>query len=122
MFLQPGLTRTVQAHTLRHEGVHAFLSVADDAPLAAIRQRVGMGAYSNSAFFNAAEEILAESIASKSLTQGIRHAFNGAYTVRGGRVVTPLAALSAFGVGATGLGLFGYGAYEVGNWLFDSRE
>ena len=122
VFLQPGLTRTVQAHTLRHEGVHAFLSVADDAPLAAIRQRVGMGAYSNSAFFNAAEEILAESIASKSLTQGIRHAFNGAYTVRGGRVVTPLAALSEFGVGATGLGLFGYGAYEVGNWLFDSRE
>jgi hypothetical protein len=122
VFLQPGMTRAVQAHTLRHEGVHAFLSVADDAPLAAIRQRVGMGAYNNSAFFNAAEEILAEGIASKSLTQGIRHAFNGAYTVRGGRVVTPLAALSEFGVGATGLGLFGYGAYEVGNWLFGSRE
>lgn len=116
------MSRAVQAHTLRHEGVHAFLSVADDAPLAGLRQQIGMGAYNNSAFFNAAEEILAEGIASRSLSQGIRHAFNGAYTVRGGRVVTPLAAISEFGVGATGLGLFGYGAYEVGNWLFGNRE
>ena len=122
VFLQPGLSRAQQAATLRHEGVHAFLSVADDAPLGSLRQRIGIGAYNNSAFFNAAEEILAEGIASRSLSQGVRHAFNGAYTVRGGRVVTPLATLSEFSVGATGLGLFGYGAYEFGSWLYGDGE
>ncbi|HUT08938.1 MAG TPA: hypothetical protein VMY42_00435 [Thermoguttaceae bacterium] len=122
IFLQPGLSRAQQAATLRHEGVHSFLSVADDAPLAGLRQRVGIGAYNNSAFFNATEEIFAESIASGSLRQGIRHAFNGAYTVRGGTVVTPLNFGFELGVGATGLGAFGYGAYEFRDWILGGNE
>ena len=122
IFLQPGLTRAQQASTLRHEGVHSFLSVADDAPLGALRQRAGIGAYNNSAFFNATEEILAEGIASGSLRQGVRHAFNGAYKVRSGRVVTPLNFGFELGVGATGLGALGYGGYELGNWLFGDGE
>ena len=122
VFLQPDFIRAQQATTLRLERVHAFLSVADDAPLAALRQRIGIGAYGNSAFFNALEEILAEGIASGSLRQGWRHAFSGAYTVRGGRVVTPVAALFELGVGATGLGLFGFSAYELGDWLIGGDE
>ena len=100
--------------------------MADDAPLAALRQRAGVGAYNNSAFFNAAEEILAEGIASGSLRQGWRHAFNGAYAVRRGTrfetVVTPRAFFTELGIGATGLGLFGYGAYELGGFLFGDAE
>jgi len=104
VFLRPGLSRAQQAATLRHEGVHSFLSVADSAPLAGLRQNVGVGAYSNSSFFNAAEEIIAEGIASGSLRQGWRHAFNGAYKVRRGThfetVVTPRAFFTELGVGA----------------------
>jgi hypothetical protein len=126
VFLQPGMSRALQAHTLRHEGVHSFLSVADNATLAGLRQNAGVGAYSNSAFFNAAEEILAEGIASGSVRQGWRHAFNGEYVVRQGtrfqQPVTRTAFFTELGVGATGLGLFGYGAYELGNYWFGSGE
>ena len=120
------MSRALQAHTLRHEGVQSFLSVADDAPLAGLRQNVGVGAYSNSVFFNAAEEILAEGIASGSLRQGWRHAFNGEYAVRRGtrflQTVTKTAFYTELGVGATGLGLFGYGAYQLGDYLFGDGE
>jgi hypothetical protein len=102
------------------------LSVADDAPFATFRQNAGVGAYNNSAFFNAAEEILAEGISSGSLRQGWRHAFNGEYVVREftrfETVVTRRAFFTEFGVGATGLGLLGYGAYELGGYLFGSGE
>ncbi len=126
VFLQPGLSRATQAHVLRHEGVHAFLSVADDAPLAGLRQSAGIGAYKNSAFFTAAEEILAEGIASGSLRQGWRHAFNGAYRVRKGTrfetVVNRQAFFTELGVGATGLGILGYGAYQLGDYVFGGEE
>jgi hypothetical protein len=125
VFLRPGMPRALQAHVLRHERVHSFLSVADDAPLAGLRQGFGVGAYSNSAFFNAVEETLAEGIASGSLRQGWKHAFNGEYVVRERtqfeQIVTKPAFYTELGVGATGLGLFGYGAYQIGGYLFGNE-
>lgn len=74
----PDLTRAEQEVTLRHEGVHAFLS-AKSGPLVGIRQWLGQAAYDYSAFFQGTEEILAETRATGSLWQGITYAFGGQY-------------------------------------------
>lgn len=114
----------MQAHTLRHERVHAYLSVADDAAAATFRQNVGLGAYKRSAFFNALEETLAEGIASRSLSAGLGHAFNGAYKVkRFGRVsvVTPWNAGGEAAAGLIGYGGLLWGTYEFGNWLWGNE-
>lgn len=74
-----------------------------------------MWGYQNSAFLNGTEEILAETYSSGSLWKGLRHAFNGAYTVRGGTVVTPLNYSLEAGAGILGVGALGYGAYQLGN-------
>ena len=117
VYLRPGLSRAAQVNTLRHEGVHAFLSVADNAPMAAFRQKIGIKAYKRSAFMTAAEETLAEGIASGSLRTGLNHAFNGAYRVRGGVVVTPWnAGAEAIGGGVMAGGLI-WGSAEFGSWL-----
>ncbi|MFH0953476.1 MAG: RHS repeat-associated core domain-containing protein [Verrucomicrobiota bacterium] len=111
VFLQPGLSRAEQVAALRHESVHAFLSPRGSGPVATFRQGLGQAAYDNSAFFNATEEIIAQTYASGSLRQGISHAFSGAYAVRGGTVVTPLNyAIEAGG----GLTAFGFGSYVIG--------
>ena len=117
VYLRPGLSRAEQISTLRHEGVHAFLSVSDNAPFASFRQRFGIEAYKRSAFLNAAEETLAEGIASGSLRKGLNHAFNGAYTVRGGIIVTPWnAGAEAVGGGVMVGGLL-WGSSKFGRWL-----
>ena len=87
--LRPGLSATEKLETLRHEGIHAVLSVSDDAPMAAVRQELGIGAYNNSAVLNALEEGLAETLASGNPWRGLKHAFNRGYEVRGSTVVTP---------------------------------
>ena len=119
--LRPGLSRSQQAATLRHEGVHSYLSVPDGAPLARFRQHLSMTGYHNSAFLNATEEILAEAIASGSLREGWKHAFNGAYRVRVwpdgscGTVVSPWTwgAEGAAWIGGTAV--LGYGANQMLN-------
>ena len=60
VFLRPGLSRAEQVATLRHESVHAYLSVPDGAPLASLRQNVGMWGYNNSHLLRFTEEALAE--------------------------------------------------------------
>jgi hypothetical protein len=122
VFLQPGMSRAAQAHTLRHEGVHAFLSVQDGSLLASLRQRIGMAGYNNSAFLNALEETLAEGIASGSLRSGLAHAFNGAYTVRQGVVVTPIQAAAEAMIGLFGVGGTWIASYSSGHWLFSGRD
>jgi hypothetical protein len=85
--------------------------------MAAFRQKIGIKAYKRSAFMTAAEETLAEGIASGSLRTGLNHAFNGAYRVRGGVVVTPWnAGAEAIGGGVMAGGLI-WGSAEFGSWL-----
>ena len=122
VFLQPGMSRAAQAHTLWHEGVHAFLSVQDGALLASLRQKMGMAGYNNSAFLNALEETLAEGIASGSLRSGLVHAFNGAYTVRQGVVVTPIQAAAEAMIGLFGVGGTWIASYSSGHWLLSGRD
>jgi len=114
--LKPGMSASRQAHVLRHENVHKwFYPKKGPKPLLDARRNADSYMYNNSAFFNATEEVIAEKIASRSLRQGFRHAFSGAYTVRGGTRVTLGSYLpEAIGVGAVGGG-FIYGGYQLGN-------
>ena len=120
--IAPGLSKEVRHLTLRHELVHSFLSVSDEAAFAAIRQNLSLAAYNRSAFFNAAEEIIAESIAAGSIRAGLKHAFGGDYELGTGTVVTPGLVLTEIGIGSVGLAGAGYGANQLGNWLFGSDE
>jgi hypothetical protein len=118
VFLQPGLSRAEQLSTLRHESVHAFFSPPGNGAVATFRQNLGQWGHDNSAFLNATEEIIAETHASGSLSRGLGHAFNGAYTVRGGTVVTPW---NFIGEG-TAIGGLGVGGYYLGNNLFGGKQ
>jgi hypothetical protein len=81
IFLRPGLTPAEAASTLRHESVHAFLSVPNGAPLAAARQNLGMWGYNNSHLLRFTEEALAEGYATRSVLQGIRHPIVNGYGI-----------------------------------------
>jgi hypothetical protein len=81
-----------------------------------------MAGYNNSAFLNALEETLAEGIASGSLRSGLAHAFNGAYTVRQGVVVTPIQAAAEAMIGLFGVGGTWIASYSSGHWLFSGRD
>jgi RHS repeat-associated protein len=118
VFLQPGLSRAEQLSTLRHESIHAFFSPPGNGAVATFRQNLGQWGHDNSAFLNATEEIIAETHASGSLSRGLGHAFNGAYTVRGGTVVTPW---NFIGEG-TAIGGLGVGGYYLGNNLFGGKQ
>jgi len=119
-FIQPGLSAAEEATTIAHEGVHSVLSVADDAVLATARQSLRMWGYNNSALLNATEETIAETYATGSLSQGLAHAFNGAYTLANGSVVTPGLALGEAALGTTVIAGAGYGAYEAGGAIGNS--
>jgi len=107
VFLNPLLTRAEQAMVLRHESVHAFFTVRS-GPFAAARNAAEVGAYRYSAFFQATEEIIAETFATGSLRTGIAHAFSGAYS-------TPFYTVSklSFTLEAGGLGAGLYGFYQM---------
>ena len=97
---------------LRHEGVHAFLSLADNAPFASIRQSIGLWGYKNSQLLRFTEEALAEGIATRSLWQGLRHPIVNPYNISVMHV--------GFEVVAVGAGLFG--ASYIGWWLGGGNE
>jgi len=99
---------------MRHESVHAFLSPQGDDALATVRQNAGQWGYESSAFLNATEEMAAQWYASGSLRNAWSHAFNGAYTVRGGTVVTPSLWAAEFAAGASVVGGLGYVFYQLG--------
>ena len=87
IFLRPGLTPAEAASTLRHESLHAFLSVPNSAPLAAARQNLGMWGYNNSHLLRFTEEALAEGYATRSLMLGIRHPIINGYGISLPRLV-----------------------------------
>jgi hypothetical protein len=109
VFLRPGLSRAEQVATLRHESVHAYLSVPDGAPLASLRQNVGMWGYNNSHLLRFTEEALAEGYASRSLMQGLRHPLHNGYGIS-----IPRLTLEAGAVGA-GIGGAAYLGYQLGS-------
>ena len=108
VFLRPGLSRAEQVATLRHESVHAYLSVADGAPLATLRQNVGMWGYNNSHLMRFTEEALAEGYASRSLMQGIMHPLQNGYGISIPRLTLEVGAAGA------GIGEAAYWGYQLG--------
>ncbi len=108
VFLQPGLSRTEQVVTLRHEGVHSFLSVKDGAPLANARQNFGMWGYNNSTLLRWGEEGLAQGIATRSVTEGLKFAIVNPYGVS-----VPQLAFEGLLAGG-GAGGIWYGSYLLG--------
>jgi hypothetical protein len=100
VYLRPGLPRSVQADTLRHEGVHSFLSPKDGSPLAKIRQELLGWGVENSHLLNYLEEALAEGVASKSVIKGLRYPLTHDYNIKLNRVLTEDGALGAVNGGA----------------------
>jgi len=105
VFLRPGLSRAEQISTLRHEAVHAWFSPRGNSPLATFRQGLGQWGYDNSQLLRFTEEAIAETYASRSLLQGIRHPLMNGYGI------TPSGLL--FETGLFGGGVVG-GAYLIG--------
>jgi RHS repeat-associated protein len=108
VFLQPGLSRTEQVSTLRHESVHAFFSPQGSGPVATFRQNLGQWGYDNSQLLRFTEEAIAETYGSGSLLQGLRHPLVNGYGISGGGLLLE--------GGAVGAGLFGAGylGYQIG--------
>ena len=98
-----GLTRAEQVATLRHESVHAFLSVRGTGSIARARQQLGMWGYNKSQLLRFGEEALAEGYATRSLLQGLAHPLVHGYGI------TPSGLL----LEATLVGGGIYGTYEL---------
>lgn len=81
VFRLPGLSRQVQAHVLRHEGVRSFLSAADSVSFATFRQNVGMCGHNNSHVLRYVEEAIAEGYSSRSILQGLKHPIVNPYGI-----------------------------------------
>jgi RHS repeat-associated protein len=121
VILQQGLSRAKQAETLAHESVHAFLTPQSGSFVQA-RQWLGQFGYDNSAFLQGTEEIMAQTYASGKLSEGLAHAFNGEYKVRGSTVVTPWNYMGEAALGAGSVGGLTYGSYYLGNSLFGGQQ
>jgi hypothetical protein len=104
VFLRPGLSRAQQITTLRHESVHAFLSVRHGALFAALRQRIGTQAYHNSHLLRFTEEALAETYARRSIVAGVMHPLRNGYGVSMVRVVLEAGIVGGGIGGATSVG------------------
>jgi len=104
VFLRPGLSRAQQITTLRHESVHAFLSVRDGALFAALRQRIGTQAYHNSHLLRFTEEALAETYARRSIVAGVMHPLRNGYGVSMVRVLLEAGIVGGGIGGATSVG------------------
>jgi RHS repeat-associated protein len=118
--LAPGLSQAQQVETLRHESVHVFFTPTS-GPLVGLRQSVAQMGYNQSAFLQGTEEMFAESYGARSLGQGMLHAFNGRYTVRGGTIITPglyIGEAAGFTV-TTGAAV--YGANKLGKRIWQQR-
>jgi hypothetical protein len=105
VFLQPGLSRAMQAHVLKHEGVHAFFSPQGTGALATMRQKIGQWGYDNSQLLRFTEEAIAEGVASKSVMQGLRHPVVNGYGITTGGMAAEGAAV---GGGVIGAGYMGF--------------
>jgi hypothetical protein len=108
VFLRPGLTRAEQAYVLRHEGVHVFFTPKGSGPLATFRQNLGQFGYDNFQLLRFTEEAIAETHASGSLLQGLRHPLVNPYGI------TPGGLLMEGGVVGGGLFGAGYLGYQSG--------
>ncbi|WCJ60440.1 hypothetical protein NXS98_04725 [Fontisphaera persica] len=108
VFLRPGLTHAEQAYVLRHEGIQVFFTPKGGGALATFRQNLGQFAYDNSQLLRFAEEAIAETRASGSLLQGLRHPLVNPYGI------TPGGLLLESGLVGGGLFVAGYLGYEWG--------
>lgn len=70
--------------TLRHESVHAWFSPRGNSPIATFRQNLGQAGYDRSQLLRFTEEAIAETCASRSLIQGIRHPLVNGYGITTG--------------------------------------
>jgi hypothetical protein len=99
-----GLTRAEQVLTLRHESVHAFLSVRGASLIARFRQQLGTWGYENSHLLRFTEEALAEGYATRSLSQGLAHPLVNEYGIRGLRLFLESAAFGGVIYGGAVIG------------------
>jgi hypothetical protein len=110
--IRPGLTRQALIDTVRHESVHRFFSPRY-GPLRELRADIGMLGYERSHLLRYLEEALAETYATRSLLQGLRHPLNGGYDLCVWRI-----ALEGGGyvviVGGTA-----YGAYRLSDFILN---
>jgi len=74
--IKPGLSGKDLIETVRHEGVHRFFS-PKSGPLMELRANIGMEAYGRSNLVRYAEEAIAETIGSGSLTKGLTFPLQG---------------------------------------------
>ncbi len=112
VFLQPALSRSVQASTLRHEGVHSFFSPKGSGSVATFRQNLGQWGYDNSQLLRFTEEAIAETYGSGSLIQGLRHPLMNGYGISAGGLSLEGGAI---GGGILGAGYLGYQLGGGGN-------
>lgn len=81
IIIRPGLTGDLLEETVRHEGVHRFLSPRPTSFLGEARANFGQAAYWNSNFLRYTEEAIAETIGSRNLWQGLKHPFHPGYDI-----------------------------------------
>jgi hypothetical protein len=79
--LRPGLTGNAFSETLRHEGVHSFLSPMPGGALQTARADLRMWGYNNSTLLRYTEEAIAETYATKSLSKGLQFPLLGGYKI-----------------------------------------
>ncbi len=113
----PGLSWAKQAEVLCHESVHRWF-YPKGGFLVGARRRLDARAYSNSAFFMATEETIAQTYATGSLRQGLAHAFSGAYSTSHGGVVTAKRYITEAVGGVTVIVGSWCGALGFGEWLW----
>jgi hypothetical protein len=110
--IRPGLSGQALIDTVRHESVHRFFSPRY-GPLRELRADIGMLGYERSHFLRYLEEALAQTYATRSLLQGLRHPLNGAYQLSVWRVI-----LEGGGYGII-VGGTTYGAYTLSHFILN---
>lgn len=106
--IQNGLKGQELFSTVRHEGVHQFLSPRQGGLFSNLRADFGIWSYNNSNLVRFSEEAIAETYASGSLLKGIMHSFNPGYGIS----YTNLFSEASLYFGGTG-----YAAYETFNYF-----
>jgi len=105
--IQEGLSGRVLTETVRHEGVHRFLSPRNTGPINRFRADLGMAAYSRSHLLRYIEEAAAETVGTGNLLKGLRFPLQNDYGLSRSRLL--LEAAGYFGVTAGGA----YLGYEL---------
>ena len=98
--IQPGLTGQALNETVRHEGVHQFLSPRY-GPFIETRANVGIWGYQNSHMTRYIEEAIAETVATRNLFKGLLFPIRGDYDLSVARILAESGAYMIVVVGSS---------------------